>query len=58
MVSFLIKKRHKKDVFYSFLRWYIIKEYPFEKSYLYAYGEYLSLEELEKQWIDYVMKNK
>ncbi|MCM8786809.1 MAG: hypothetical protein NC935_02005 [Candidatus Omnitrophica bacterium] len=56
LVGFLINKRHKKDTFFSFLRWYVVKEYNFLQSYLYAYGEYVNLEEIEKQWIEYVCK--
>lgn len=50
-VGFLINRRARKDVFYSFLRFYVSQAYPLEKAYLYAYGEAADINKLQKEWI-------
>ncbi|MDD5194604.1 MAG: peptidase MA family metallohydrolase [Candidatus Omnitrophica bacterium] len=49
-VGFLINKKPRKDVFYSFLNLYINQSYEFSKAYLYAYGEASSINELQEEW--------
>ena len=54
-VSFLLDTN--KKAFPSFLRWYATKRHSFQKAYLYSYGETSKIKNIEKKWIDYIMKD-
>jgi hypothetical protein len=57
LINFLFKKRKNREDFFSFLRWHIIQNYPFEKAYLYSYGNSITMESFEKEWFEYINEN-
>jgi len=56
LVNFLIDKAKNREVFMSFLRWYVKKGYPFKKAYLYSYNIEINLEKFQEEWRSYIKK--
>ncbi|MFH1876573.1 MAG: hypothetical protein ABH865_06755 [Candidatus Omnitrophota bacterium] len=53
-VEFLLEKKKRKDVFFLFMKRMAKKQESLEQAYQEAYGEGLTVQELEEQWLEYI----